>query len=273
MMTRDGFPRSVTIYGTGLIGTSFGLALKERIPGIRVHGIDSPEILKRARQIGAIDEGKGTEEPPDLLILAAPVGAILKLLEELPAGPSVILDVGSTKVNICRKAQSLGLPFVGGHPMTGSEKSGPDAASADLFQGAPFFLCPISSAPDSALSGATRLVQGVGANPLVMSAEEHDRVVAQLSHLPQILSTLLADQTSQHRGVAGPGWKSFTRLAASPFHVWRDILQSSGSLPLELRLFSDRLNSVLDALDRGNMKEVEAMFERANRAVSEEGRE
>jgi prephenate dehydrogenase len=270
-MTRDGFPRSVTIYGTGLIGTSFGLALKERIPGIRVYGIDSPEILKRAQHRGAIDEHES--QTSDLLILAAPVGAILDLLSDLPPGPALILDVGSTKADICGKARSRGLPFVGGHPMTGSEKSGPDAASADLFRGAPFFLCPVSSAPENAMSRVIHVVEAIGANPVVIDAEEHDRVVAQLSHLPQILSTLLADQTSEHRGLAGPGWKSFTRLAASPFHVWQDILQTSGSLPRELRLFADRLRSVLDALERGDMKELERMFERANNAVSEEGRE
>lgn len=273
-MTADGFPRSVTIYGTGLMGSSLGLALKEQIPGIRVHGIDEPEILKRARSLGAIDN-VSSQAPAfaDLIILAAPVGVILQLLGDLPAGPSLILDVGSTKVDICNKARERGLPFVGGHPMTGSEKSGPEAASAELFHRAPFFLCPVSSAPENALSSVTRVVEAIGASPVVISAEEHDRVVAQLSHLPQILSTLLADQTSEHRRLAGPGWKSFTRLAASPFHVWRDILQTSGSLPLELRLFADRLRSALDALEGGDLKEIEAMFERANRAVADESHE
>jgi prephenate dehydrogenase len=93
--------------------------------------------------------------------------------------------------------------------------------------------------------------------------------VAQLSHLPQIVSTLLADQTSANKDLAGPGWKSVTRLAASPFHVWRDILQTSGSLPDELRSFIARLREVLDALEAGNMQEVEALFERANRGVWE----
>src|SRR5688572_636063 len=127
VMTSDGFPSSVTIYGTGLIGTSFGLALKKRIPGIRVYGVDSPEILGTAQLLGAIGRD-AAQDPPDLVILAAPVGAILKLLGELPSEPSVILDVGSTKVEICRKAAGRGLAFVGGHPMTGSEKPGPEAA-------------------------------------------------------------------------------------------------------------------------------------------------
>src|SRR6185436_13461981 len=119
---------------------------------------------------------------------------------------------------ICRKAESRGLSFVGGHPMTGSETSGPEAASADLFRGAPFFLCPVPSASQSTRSRVTRIVETIGARPMVMTAEEHDRVVAQMSHLPQILSTLLADQTSDRHGLAGPGWKSLTRLAASPYH-------------------------------------------------------
>src|SRR5947207_10995253 len=139
VMTADGFPRTVTVYGTGLIGTSFGLALKKRIPGIRVYGVDSQEILARAQSLGAIDGGKDrAPDFPDLVVLATPIGTILELLGELAPGPSVILDVGSTKVNICRKAAAHGLQFVGGHPMTGSERSGPEAASGDLFEKATF---------------------------------------------------------------------------------------------------------------------------------------
>src|SRR6185295_5747041 len=112
------FPNTVTIYGTGLMGSSLALALKRAIPGVRVSGIDRPEILEKARAIGAIDS-----MPPDtsdLIILAAPVGEILRAVEELLPAPQVILDLGSTKVEICKKAESRGLPFVGGHPMTGS---------------------------------------------------------------------------------------------------------------------------------------------------------
>jgi len=274
-MTADGFPRTVLLYGTGLIGASFGLALKERIPGIRVHGIDSAEVLERAERCGAIDSGSlSASDTPDLVILAAPIGAILNLLDQLQPGSALaILDVGSTKVEICRRAASRGLPFVGGHPMTGSERSGPEAAAADLFQGATFFLCPVSTAPQGALARVTRVVEAIGAKPVVTTPEEHDRVVAQLSHLPQILSTLLADQTSERFALAGPGWKSLTRLAASPFHVWRDILLTSGSLPLELRLFTDRLCAVLDALESGNMKDIEIMFQRANRVAADESSE
>jgi prephenate dehydrogenase len=266
-MTPGGFPRSITIYGTGLIGSSIGLALKKHVPEIRIHGVDSPEVLKRAQQLGAIDSVETI--PADLLILAAPVGVILQLLGDVPADSPAVLDVGSTKVEICGKAASRGLRFVGGHPMTGSERSGPEAASPDLFRDAPFFLCPVASATQDAISTVTKVVEAIGANVVRTTAEEHDRVVARLSHLPQIVSTLLADQASTDHALAGPGWKSVTRLAASPFHVWRDILETSGSLPAELQLFADRLRSVLEALENGDMNRIETMFQRANRSVSE----
>jgi len=259
------FPRTVTIYGTGLMGSSFSLALKQAFPGIRVFGVDSPEILSRAMRIGAIDSI--APEPSDLVILSTPVGDILQLLETLKPDPQIILDMGSTKVAICRKAQDRSLPFVGGHPMTGSERSGPEAASADLFRGSRFFLCPISSTPPDAIATLETLIRSTGALPHVISPEHHDKLAAELSHLPQILSTLLADHTSEHRDFAGPGWKSVTRLAASPFHVWRDILVTSGSLPEELRIYIQRLHEILEALDRKDLKKLEAVFERANRSV------
>jgi 3-oxoacid CoA-transferase subunit A len=152
--------------------------------------------------------------------------------------------------------------------MTGSERSGPEAASADLFRDAPFFLCPISSTPKHAVSGLTPVLEGIGAQPVVLDAEKHDRLVAQLSHLPQILSTLIADQASGDTTLAGPGWKSMTRLAGSPFHVWRDILQTSRFLPQELKSFETRLRAVVKALESGNVDELEAVFEKANRLVA-----
>lgn len=265
-MTMDsGFPRSVTIYGTGLIGCSFALALKQTVPGVRIFGIDSADILNRARSIGAIDtQASAPETTSDLIILSTPVGDILRLTGEMQPGSSLILDVGSTKVDICRIAEARGLPFVGGHPMTGSERSGPEAASADLFKGSRFFLCPISSSPPEAVAKLENVIRRIGALPTVIRPEEHDKLVAELSHLPQILSTVLAELTGDHREFAGPGWKSVTRLAASPFHVWRDILMTSGSLPGELKIYVQRLNDILDALERRDLKELESVFERAN---------
>jgi prephenate dehydrogenase len=278
MMLARGFPRTVTIYGTGLIGCSFALALKQTIPGVRVYGIDSADILSRARAMGAIDTATdgasgapatGHSDQSDLVILSAPVGEILRLTEELQPGSSIVLDMGSTKVDICNRAEARQLPFVGGHPMTGSERSGPEAASADLFKGARFFLCPISSTPPAAVSQLENVIRIIGAIPHVISPVNHDRLAAEISHLPQILSTVLADQTGEHREFAGPGLKSVTRLAASPFHVWRDILMTSGSLPGELKIYIQRLHEMLDALEQKDMKRLESVFERANKSVFE----
>jgi prephenate dehydrogenase len=267
-MAAEDFPRTVTIYGTGLIGSSLGLAFRERIPGIHVYGVDSPEVLSRARQVGAVEEGP--KELSDLTVLAAPVGAILDLLGSLSRSTGLIIDVGSTKAQVCGRAAQLGLPFVGGHPMTGSERSGPEAASAAILRNAPFFLCPIPSTPPKALELLKTLVQTIGAHPIVLDAAEHDRLVARTSHLPQLLSTVLAGQTASDRELAGPGLKSLTRLAASPFHVWRDILDTSGFLPEELESFIQRLEQLLAALKAHNVVELERFFQLGNRAVNHE---
>ena len=271
-MSDGGFPRSVVVYGTGLIGSSLALALRENLPGIRVYGVDAEDILDRARRIGAVDSEPAPKKS-DLIILATPVGTILQWLDELPASAELIMDVGSTKVAICKKAEARKLPFLGGHPMTGSERAGPEAAFGGLFKDETFFLCPIATTPVDAVPKVKQVLEAMGARPLLIDAARHDKVVAQVSHLPQILSTLLADLTAENSDLAGPGWKSVTRLAASPFHVWRDILETSGPLPEELRSFTARLRAVLDALDGRDMQEIERIFERANRAVSGEDHE
>lgn len=247
---------SVCIYGTGLIGGSLALALKRWKSELRLAGVDSPEVLERARQLNIIDVAG--PEPADLTILATPVGEILRLLDEVKA--PLITDVGSTKVEICKKAE--GLPFIGGHPMAGLEHAGPEAANADLFKNAPFFLCPIKSTPKAAIETMKNFVTAMGAIPHVISPDDHDRLVAQISHLPQIVSSILAEQSAANIALAGPGLKSMTRLAGSPFHVWRDIFKTSGYLPHELQRFIQRLQSVLDSLETGNIDEIEKLFKR-----------
>jgi prephenate dehydrogenase len=144
--------------------------------------------------------------------------------------------------------------------MAGVEHSGPDAANADLLQSAPYFLCRTRSTPDGAIERMSEIAEAVGAIPQVISPENHDRLVAQISHLPQIISTALADQTAAHSVVAGPGLRSMTRLAASPFHVWHDIFKTSGFLPQELQTFIERLQRILDSLEAGKFDELETLF-------------
>jgi len=254
--------RSVTIYGTGLIGGSFALALKRAFPTVRIAGVDSPDVLARAERLNIIDASRS--ERPDLIVLAAPVGGILRLLDQFSPDDPLIMDVGSTKATICAKAEQRGLRFIGGHPMAGLEQSGPEAASADLLQDAPFFLCPVRSTPDVGLERMQAIVQAIGAHPHVISPEDHDRLVAQISHLPQLISSLLAEHTSRHRDLAGPGLRSMTRLAGSPFHVWRDIFETSGFLPHELQAFIQRLQTVFDSMQAGTMDPIERLFRRGD---------
>jgi len=268
-MTDSHFPGSIVIYGTGLMGCSFALALKKRFPKTQIFGGDAPDVLARAQRLGAVEDGNLPTDP-ELVVLASPVRSILELLDQLQPGIRLILDLGSTKAAICRKAESRRLAFVGGHPMTGSERFGPDAASAEIFERAPFFLCPVASTPPDALSKLKQLLEEIGTVPMVLDPTVHDRLVARISHLPQILSTLLADHTAKDRALAGPGLRSVTRLGASPFHIWRDILQTSGALPQELREFSGRLQTVLKALETGDLAELETIFGRANQAVDNE---
>ena len=251
---------TVTIYGTGLIGGSLALALKRAFPGTRIAGVDRPEVLERALRLNIIDVSGA--QPADLVILATPVGDILKLVDQFTSNSTLVTDVGSTKAAICHKAERLGVPFVGGHPMAGLELSGPEAASADLFQNAPYFLCSVKSTPDGAAERMGEIAKAIGAAPHHISPEDHDQLVAQISHLPQILATLLADQTSAHKDVAGPGLRSMTRLANSPFHVWRDIFKTSGFLPHEIQSFIERLQRILDSMEAGSFDEIESLFKR-----------
>jgi prephenate dehydrogenase len=250
--------RAVTIYGTGLIGGSLALALKDAFPGIRISGVDSPDVLTRAQRLNIIDTVG--PRPADLVILATPVGEILKLMDQFKSRDALITDVGSTKVAICRKAERLSVPFIGGHPMAGLEQSGPEAATANLFRGAPYFLCRTQSTPADAMETMREIASAIGANPREIAAEDHDRLVAQISHLPQILSTVLADYTAAHKREAGPGLRSMTRLAGSPIHVWRDIFKTSDFLPHELQSFIERLQRILDSMEAGDFDELETIF-------------
>ncbi len=258
------FPGTVTIFGTGLIGGSLALALKRAFPEVRISGVDKPEVLERARKLNIIDTAGA--QTADLTVIATPVGDILKLLDQFRSSPSLVTDVGSTKAAICHKAERLAVPFVGGHPMAGLEQSGPDAASADLFKDAPYFLCPLKTTPEGAMERMKRLVTAIGANPIVITPEEHDRLVARISHLPQVISTLLAHHTAAEKEIAGPGLRSMTRLAGSPFHVWRDIFRTSGFLPQELQAFIQELQDVLDSMEGGNLDDIERLFKRGGSA-------
>lgn len=237
----------VSIIGLGLLGGSWALALKKNGLAGAVHGCDRREILQRAASMKAIDDGsedvRDAVRDADLVVMAAPVAAILDLLPTLPAAISthaLITDVGSTKRLICERAERLfrgTALFVGGHPMAGKQRSGLEHADGSLFRNARYALIPLrpDDVADSRVKAFTTLLTEMGALPFVTDATTHDRAVAFLSHLPQLVSTGLASLIAEQSAAnflplefAGPGFRDVTRLAESPYTVWRDICLTNG---------------------------------------------
>ena len=230
----------VAIVGVGLIGGSIALAVKRRWPAATIIGIDRPSVLATARQTGVIDQGSDGLDAVDgaeLVILAAPVLQNAAALQELPRilRRAVITDVGSTKRTILEAARVLPpeLPFVGGHPLSGAAAGGVEAARPDLFTDRPWLLTRSTSTTDAVLDSLAEFVTGLGAIPRVIGATEHDRLLAFLSHLPQLTVTALMHVVGDHVGadglaLAGRGLHDTTRLASSPASPWRDIVASNG---------------------------------------------
>jgi prephenate dehydrogenase len=231
--------RTVAIVGLGLVGGSIARALTNA--GWRVTGNDRPRVLRTALAAGAIAIGepslRAAVAAADLIVLAASPATNRRLLSsvarDLRPG-AVVTDVGSVKRAICRDARRLRLTrFVGGHPMAGRESSGFAASAADLFRGRWWILTPEVGTAPAALRAARRLARAVGARPIVMTPEEHDRVVAFLSHAPQVLAWALlaaarSDPVAARRlEVAGPAFRDMTRLSRSPRALWREILHEN----------------------------------------------
>ena len=229
---------TVAIAGLGLIGGSLAKALTRA--GYRVIGVDTPARARAARQTGAVAATASSvvaaARKADVLVLAAPPAVNLRLLAEAAraARPAlVITDVSSVKRPIGTAARRLRIAnFVGGHPMAGRERSGFAASSADLFRGCPWVLSP--SQP-GARRVVARIARDVGARPVVVAEDAHDRAMAYLSHLPQIVAWALSTAargdrvTARLLRLAGPGFRDMTRLARSPRALWREVLAQNAA--------------------------------------------
>lgn len=232
--------RTVAIFGVGLIGGSFALALRKAGFNGRILGVSSPETVRKAVDLGVIDEAAAAAEAAqsaDLIYLAQP---ILKIIESLPRfdawvkPDALITDAGSTKKAIVDRAETISrCQFLGGHPMAGREKFGVESAEASLFEGRPYVLTPRSDSEMStpAARDLIEWVKRIGAIPVRLEAQEHDRIVAYTSHLPQLLSTALSGmldgRAEPKSGVFGPGLVDSTRLSLSSFEMWADILATN----------------------------------------------
>jgi prephenate dehydrogenase len=251
--------RRVAVLGTGLIGGSFALAFRKHFPDSVVVGWDKANVLRHALERGAIHEGIAdlslAVAAADLIYVALPVGQTIELLPEIARiAPlnALVTDAASTKRAVCAAAESFretGALFLGGHPMAGKEISGIAAADANLFRGSKYAL--IRPGGKAAIEHEPRIaefvavIQKLGAEPVWLEADAHDRAAAIVSHLPQLLAVALAgvvrgqtDEMGLPVTLAGRGLRDALRLAGSPYSIWRDIILTN----------SDNLERVLDQM-------------------------
>jgi len=242
-------PSSVLVIGCGLIGTSIALALREQ--GVDVHLDD----VSRANLELAVSRGAGSAErpaAPDLVVVAVPPSHVVDTVAHAldTWAEAVVTDVASVKSDLATSIAALpgADRYVGSHPMAGSERSGPMAASGRLLEGRPWAVIPLAGAGEQSVGLVEAVAELVGAVPITMDAESHDRAVALVSHVPHVLSVLaaarLADAPQAHLSLAGPGLRDVTRIAASDSALWSEILRSNAG---EVR---DVLERVRDDLDR-----------------------
>lgn len=263
--------RQITIIGTGLIGGSFALALKKHGFRGRIVGCDRAPVLERARTAGLFDEAVThpvqASQGSDLILLAAPVSAIIdliaKLAPTLPEG-TLLTDVGSTKSAIMTRAgaafgKNLAARFLGGHPMAGKEQCGLEFADADLFQGATWFVTPSEdqNIHDGLRGEYLAWIEKIGARIVAMEAAEHDELVAWISHVPQMISTALAATLVDEYGAdaplletAGRALREMTRVSSSPYSMWRDVaLSNKDNIRAALLKLEQRLAHIRENLD------------------------
>ncbi|HEX4817737.1 MAG TPA: prephenate dehydrogenase [Nonomuraea sp.] len=230
--------RTVLVVGTGLIGTSAALALRGK--GVRVLLADRDQgAVRLARELGAGEEwAPGGAERVDLAVLAVPPAHVATELLALQRDgvARFYTDVASVKAEPIDRARQLGCDlttYVASHPLAGREKSGPGAARDDLFLGRPWALCPLEEADPGAKAAVLRLIELCGANPVEVSADEHDQAVAVVSHAPHVAASAvaarLAEATDVALGLAGQGVRDVTRIAGSDPGLWLGILSGNAA--------------------------------------------
>ena len=245
----------IAVLGTGLIGGSIGLAARARSDGAEVVGFDaSEEALAAARDRGAVDLAAGSLADAlrgaEACFVCAPVGVLPELVgQALGAAPPdcVVSDVGSTKRGVA--AASSDERFVGGHPVAGAETAGVEHARADLFEGAAWYLTPGERASGILLERLHRMIAAFGARPVAIDADTHDRLLANVSHLPHVLANVLVLQAARRlraEGEAlprvGPSFRDATRVAGANPPVWADIFASNAEA------LADEVDEAVDGL-------------------------
>lgn len=271
---------TIAIIGVGLLGGSFGRDARARGLARRVVGLTRSDQTARAIvEHGAADEATtdiAALAEADLVMLATPVRAILAGMPDVArhARPdAIVTDMGSTKSEVVRAGETaLGHRFVGGHPMCGSHESGVSAARDGLFEGATWVLTPTDRTDPAALEQVNALALALGAHPVLLDLDHHDRIAAAVSHMPHVAAAAitlavarLAEGDPRFADLAAGGLRDMTRLAASPPNVWRDILSTNrANTKAALAAFRDALDESIAAMDDDDA--IETLFADAGRA-------
>ncbi len=263
--------KRVALIGVGLVGGSFALALRRAGATSAIVGVDrDAQALERAAALGVIDTAaESTSEAThgaDLVIVAVPVRSVGPVLHDVALAlepGAVVTDVGSTKTEVVATAREelrVHFPrFVPGHPIAGREASGVDAATAELFKGARVVLTPTAETAADAVDVVRACWEAAGGRVAMLSATDHDRIFAAVSHLPHMLSFALVSElasranSSELFGFAAGGFRDFTRIAASSPEMWRDIaLQNREALLAELDRYGARLAVFRELVEKGD---------------------
>ncbi len=274
--------RKAALIGVGLLGGSLGLALKRRKLADRVEGlVRRPESVDECQRLKVVDKASlelsEVVSGSDLIVFCTPLGQMKALAEtmlpSISAG-AIVTDVGSVKRTVVRDLEPVferaKAQFVGSHPMAGAEKTGPAAASEDLFEQAICIITPTTNSHRDAVSKVTQLWSGLGAVPLVLSPETHDKLVSRSSHLPHVLAAELVNfvlgskNPKEQASVCANGFRDTTRIASSSPEMWRDIcLANRENLLDALTGFATELDGFRRALEKRDAKAIEALFREA----------
>jgi prephenate dehydrogenase len=265
--------KTIAILGTGLMGSSLGLALKTRGVPVRIHAYARRAATRAAAMNLGIadavfDDPAKAVKDADLVVLCVPVLTIPKLAKACRTGlkPGAILtDVGSTKACLDKlMAEALagaGVEFIGSHPICGSEQQGIEAGDADLYEDAVTVVTPTASANKASVEEVSNLWKSAGSSVTVMDAEQHDAILAATSHLPHVVAAALALSAGDNGLFCGSGFRDTTRIADGSPQVWSDIVCTNGpALKAALKIFRENLDELAALLDEGNGEKLADWF-------------
>ncbi|MEA1960985.1 MAG: prephenate dehydrogenase/arogenate dehydrogenase family protein [Bacillota bacterium] len=267
----------IGIIGLGAIGASIGMALRHRSDHIQILGRDLMEQTGiQACEVGVIDQILRDDDITecDLIIIATPLRTIPAVIDQIKhqlKPGALVTDVGSVKAWVMECfAQALppDVYYIGGHPLAGSEKSGLTAADKFLFENAAYVLTPDTSTPADKLDEISDLIRSIGARVVIMQAEEHDRTIAGVSHVPHLFAASLMNNLHENQDaleLAGGGLRDMTRIAASNADLWVDILSlNTSAVTSELRQASNHINAYLKALESHDNEALRILLDQAS---------